>query len=282
MDFGEFLGGIGTVDLLIVLYFIGFFVLGFAQGTIRRLLGILSILFSFLLAASLADRCREFLGDNWRQFSPEYGYMVGFLVVFVASSVAFALVIQGFYKPQPLFQKARFADEIIGGILGIVQAALIFGALLIILDSFFRIPGIPPDPDELPFLRDIWTAIDPTKTAELFRETSDPGLLPADRAVHPEPHRSDVPVDLSVIDRALLAGPHDRRGPRPDRRLAWSATTPPAAASAGSSKSRPTSARTTEPRMPVRRDGTQSRSCSDRPAGPTCTLSTGCTTASTW
>ena len=171
MDFGETLAGIGTVDLLIGLYFIGWFVLGFAQGTIRRLLGILSILFSFLLAASLAGPLSEFLGNNWRQFSPEYSYMVGFLVVFVASSVAFALVIQGFYKPQPLFQKARFADEIIGGILGIVQAALIFGALLIILDSFFRIPGIPADPDELPFLREIWTAIDPTKTAELFRET---------------------------------------------------------------------------------------------------------------
>ena len=171
MDFGETLAGIGTVDLLIGLYFIGWFVLGFAQGTIRRLLGILSILFSFLLAASLAGPLSEFLGNNWRQFSPDYSYMVGFLVVFVASSVAFALVIQGFYKPQPLFQKARFADEILGGILGVIQGALIFGALLIILDSFFRIPAIPADPDELPFLREIWTAIDPTKTAELFRET---------------------------------------------------------------------------------------------------------------
>ena len=167
MDFGETLAGIGTVDLLIVLYFIGWFVLGFAQGTIRRLLGILSILFSFLLAASLAGPLSEFLGKNWRQFSPEYSYMVGFLTVFVASSVAFALVIQGFYKPQPLFQKARFADEILGGILGVIQGALIFGALPIILDSFFRIPGIPADPDELPFMREIWTAIDPTKRLRL-------------------------------------------------------------------------------------------------------------------
>ena len=175
MDLGETLAGISTIDLLIVLYFIGFFVLGFAQGTLRRLLGILSILFSFLLAANLAGPLSDFLGANWRQFTPQYSYMVGFLTVFVASAVAFALVIQGFYKPQPLFQKARFADEILGGLLGIVQAALIFGALLIILDSFFRIPGIPPDADELPFLREIWTAIDPTKTAELFRET----LIPA-------------------------------------------------------------------------------------------------------
>jgi len=171
LEFGEFIGGVGAVDLLLVLYFIGFFVLGFAQGTIRRLLGILSIMFSFLLAASLAGPLSEFLGANWRQFSAEYGYMVGFGVVFVAASVAFAVVIQGFYKPQPLFQKARFADEIIGGFLGLVQAALILGAVVIILDSFFLIPGIPQDPDELPFLRDIWGALDSSQIVQVFRES---------------------------------------------------------------------------------------------------------------
>jgi len=171
VDFGEFIAGVGTVDLLLALYFIGFFVLGFAQGTIRRLLGILSILFSFLLAATLAGPLADFLGANWRQFTPEYSYMVGFGTVFVASTVAFALVIQGFYKPQPLFQKARFADELIGGLLGLVQAALILGAVIIILDSFFAIPGIPPDSDELPFLREIWTALDSSKIVEVFRES---------------------------------------------------------------------------------------------------------------
>jgi membrane protein required for colicin V production len=171
VDVGTFLEGVGTVDLLIVLYFIGFFVLGFAQGTIRRLIGIASILFSWFLAALLAEPLSNFLGANWTQFPPEYSYMIGFGTVFVASSIAFALVAQGFYKPQPLFKNARFADEILGGILGLVEAAIIYGAFLIILDSFFRIPGIPADPDELPFLREIWTAIDPTKTAELFRET---------------------------------------------------------------------------------------------------------------
>ena len=146
-----------AVDLLIVLYFMGFFVLGFAQGTIRRLLGIGSILFSWFLAANIAEPLGQFLGSNWTQFPREYSYMVGFATIFVAASVAFALIIQGFYKPQPLFQKARFADELIGGILGLVQAAIIFGAVLIILDSFFRIPGIPHEPNELPFLRDFWT-----------------------------------------------------------------------------------------------------------------------------
>jgi membrane protein required for colicin V production len=166
---------VGTVDLLIVLYFMGFFVLGFAQGTLRRLLGIGSILFSWFLAANIAGPLGTFLGENWTQFPPEYSYMVGFLTVFVAGCIAFALVIQGFYKPQPLFKNARFADEILGGILGLVEAAIIYGAFLIILDSFFRIPGIPKDPNELPFLREIWGALDGAKITEVFRDT----LIPA-------------------------------------------------------------------------------------------------------
>ena len=175
MDIGGFLDGVGTVDLLLVLFFLGFFVLGFAQGTIRRLLGIASILFSFVFAASVAQPLSNFLGANWTQFPSEYSYMIGFGTIFVASAIAFAVVIQGFYKPQPLFQRARFADEIIGGLLGLLEAALIFGIGLVILDSFFRIPGVPVDPQELPLLRELWSAIDPTKFAEVFRTT----LIPA-------------------------------------------------------------------------------------------------------
>jgi uncharacterized membrane protein required for colicin V production len=171
VDVGAILNDFGTVDLLTVLYFMGFFVLGFAQGTIRRLLGIASILFSWFLAALLAEPLSEFLGANWTQFSKDYSYMIGFATIFVASSIAFALVLQGVYKPQPLFKKARFADEIIGGVLGLVQAAIIYGAVLIILDSFFRIPGIPVDPQELPFLREVWTALDGSNTAVVFRDT---------------------------------------------------------------------------------------------------------------
>lgn len=171
MDFGEFLGGIQTVDLLLVLYFMAFFVLGFAQGTIRRLIGIGSILFSFLLAANLADPLGSYLGSNWTQFSPEYAYMLGFLIVFVTAAIAFALIAQGFYKPQPLFAKARFVDEVLGGVLGVVQAGLILGFISIILGTFFLIPGIPPDPDELEFLRQLWGALEDSGIVDLFQAT---------------------------------------------------------------------------------------------------------------
>jgi hypothetical protein len=133
------------------------------------------MLFSFLLAANLARPLGDFLSANWTQFPPEYSYMIGFLTIFVAGVVAFALVIQSYYHPQPLFKRARFADEALGGILGLVQAALLFGIVLVILDSFFAKPGIAADPPELPFLGDLWNALDGSKFAEPFRTT----LIPA-------------------------------------------------------------------------------------------------------
>jgi uncharacterized membrane protein required for colicin V production len=177
VDFGEFLGGFGTTDLLLVLYFMGFFVLGFAQGTIRRLIGIGSILFSFLFAAAVAEPLGSFLGANWGQFSRQYSFMVGFGTVFVAAALAFALVAQGFYKPQPLFAKARFVDELLGGLLGVIQAGLILGAIMVILGSFFLIPGIPQDPQELIGLREIWTALDTSRIGQTFETSLIPTFL---------------------------------------------------------------------------------------------------------
>jgi uncharacterized membrane protein required for colicin V production len=175
VDLGKFLGNVETIDLFLALFFIGFFVLGFAQGTIRRLIGIGSILFSFLFAANVAQPLADFLGDNWTQWDKQYSYMIGFLTIFVAASLAFAIVVQGFYKPQPLFERARFLDEILGGLLGLLEAAIILGALVIILDSFFKFTAIPPDPDEIQFLRTIWTELDKSAIVDFFRTT----LIPA-------------------------------------------------------------------------------------------------------
>jgi uncharacterized membrane protein required for colicin V production len=177
VDIGAFIGGFTTVDLLLILYFIGFFVLGFAQGTLRRVIGIASILFSFLFAASLSEPLGTFLGNNWSQFPKEYAYMIGFGTVFVAAALAFALVVQGFYKPQPLFAKYRFVDEILGGLLGVVQAGVILGAVIVILGSFFLIPGIAKDPQELIGLRDLWTALETSKIADAFQATFIPAFF---------------------------------------------------------------------------------------------------------
>ena len=120
--------------------------------------------------------------------------MIGFGTVFLAAAIAFALVIQGFYKPQPLFQKARFADEILGGLLGLVQAALIFGAVLIILDSFFLIPGIAADPQELPVPARLLERARPVEGRRHLPRDAHPGVLRAHRLPRAGRHRSRLPA----------------------------------------------------------------------------------------
>src|SRR5262245_19922054 len=152
------------------------FVLGFMQGTIRRLLGLGAMLFSFLLAANLRGGIGPFLASNWNQFPDAYAVMLGFGIVFTASMVAFTLIIQGFYHRQPLFQKYNFVDEILGGILGVVQGALFVGIIIVILDSYFLIPAAPQSPGELPFLRGFFDFYHDSGTAALFRSLLIPGF----------------------------------------------------------------------------------------------------------
>jgi uncharacterized membrane protein required for colicin V production len=176
VNVGEAIVNFNRFDLLFLLFIFGMFVLGFMQGTIRRLLGLGSMLFSFLLAANLRDVIGPFLAENWNQFPDEYAEMLGFGIVFVASTIAFSLIIQGFYHRTPLFPKYQFVDEILGGILGVVQGAFLLGVIIVILDSYFLIPGAPQTSGELPFLRGFFDFYNGSGTADLFRSQLIPGF----------------------------------------------------------------------------------------------------------
>lgn len=175
MTLGNF--HIATFDLLFVLFAFGMFVLGFAQGTIRRVLGIASMLFSFLFAANLRGPLGGYLAQNWNDFPDQYAIMLGFGIVFVAATIAFTVIIQGFYHKQDLFQKNRFVDELIGGILGVIQAFLLVGFVMIVLDSFFLDPTIPKTDNEFKWIRDLFNLINESGTAELFRTRLIPGFV---------------------------------------------------------------------------------------------------------
>jgi uncharacterized membrane protein required for colicin V production len=177
MNVAQFLRSVNTFDLLIVLVMFAMFILGFIQGSIRRVLGILSILFSFFVAANLREPLGNFLVANWTQFSAPYAVMLGFGTVFLASVLAFSLVIQTFYTKMPLFPKWAIIDEVLGGVLGVVQGAILLGAFIIILDSYFQVPGASARDGELPLLREMFVAYNKSGTGVLFRESLVPAFL---------------------------------------------------------------------------------------------------------
>ncbi len=189
----DFLTSINRFDLFVALFLLGMFVLGFFQGAIRRVLGILSMIFSFLVAANLRAPLGSFLATYWNQFPDEYAIMLGFGIVFVAATIAFTLVIQGFYKHQTLFAKATLADEIIGGILGIIQGLFLIGFVIIILDTYFSITTIPQSSNELAFLRGLHDFYDHSLTADIMRSRLIPGFMNAFGFLIPSDIRSFFP-----------------------------------------------------------------------------------------
>ena len=68
-------------------------------------------------------------------------------------------MIQGTYKKAPLFAKYPVVDEILGGVLGVVQGFLLLMFLLFILDQYFLYTNIPRRRRRVAFLRDAGHAL---------------------------------------------------------------------------------------------------------------------------
>ena len=192
MDIVGTITNITPFDWVVLGFCVLMFVLGFAQGVVRRLLGIAGVIFSFLLAANLRDALGSFLASNWTQFPREYSYMLAFGFLFVVFEVIFTIVIQSTYKPAPILAKYPVVDEVLGGLLGIVQALMIVGAGIVILDSFFRLP-IGIGEQQIQLLKNLYEAVNESNVVVVFRETLLPlfvaivgPLLPSDiQALYP-------------------------------------------------------------------------------------------------
>ena len=166
-------------DLVIFLALLGMFVLGYAQGVVRRLLGIGAIIFALVLGSYLRPSFGAYLADEWSGLDDAYGFMVAFGAVFVAAAVTLSIGIQITYRPAPLFQKYPVLDEILGGILGVVEGLIIVVAMLLILDPYYTQPSVRETVGngEFTLLRTLHGFLDTSLTADILRHSVIPGIL---------------------------------------------------------------------------------------------------------
>ena len=166
-------------DLVIVLALLAMFIVGYAQGTVRRLLGIAAIVFALVLASQLRQPLGQYLSREWTTIGPAYSFMVAFGAVFLATAVTLSIGIQITYKPAPLFKKYPVLDEIVGGLLGLVEGFLILIAVLLILDPYYMQPSVRETVGvgEFRLLRSLHGFLDPTLTAAILRDNVIPVLL---------------------------------------------------------------------------------------------------------
>jgi membrane protein required for colicin V production len=144
-----------VVDLALIVGLGFFFFLGVLQGAIRRLIGIGSIMVAFLLAANMRDTVGGLLAQNWTQFDVGYNHLLAFVIVFLVAAAAFTIVTQGFYKRTDISADHPIIDDIVGGLLGLVQGLIILTIVVTILGSYPLPPARPGDVDQLRSVQDM-------------------------------------------------------------------------------------------------------------------------------
>ena len=129
-----------VVDLALLIGFGVFFFMGVAQGAIRRLIGIGSMLFAFVVAGNMRDPAGDFLAGNWYQFDRGYNRLLAFVIVFIVVAAASTILTQGFYKRTEISAEHPILADIVGGLLGLVQGVMLLLFVVIILNSY----ALPP------------------------------------------------------------------------------------------------------------------------------------------
>ena len=166
-------------DLVIVLALLAMFIVGYAQGVVRRLLGIAAILFALVLGTQLRQPLGAYLAAEWNTIVPTYSFMVAFGAVFVAAAVTLSIGIQITYRPAPLFPKYPVLDEILGGLLGVLEGFLILISILLILDPHYNLPSVKDTVGigEFRALRTLHEFLDTSVIVEVLRNSVIPIIL---------------------------------------------------------------------------------------------------------
>jgi len=175
MDLETFLQSLTAADLALLLIYAGAFVLGFFQGGTRALLGLLAWLFAFVIGVTVWQPLGDWLSGSWTMYAQVYNQMLAFLIGFIVALVIGAIVIVTFTKRSPLLPRWPFADEILGGVLFVVLALLITGAVLLALDSVY--PTGLSNREDVPWLTSIAESLQGSVIGGWINATIVPFLL---------------------------------------------------------------------------------------------------------
>jgi len=175
-------------DVVAFLFLVGWFILGYFQGLTRRVFGILGVVFALVVAAQVRQSLGDYLAGEWQNAPPEYSDMVAFGAVFLAIWIAVTIGIQLFYRPVPLLSRYPVLDELIGGVLGVLEGGLLLAVLFLVTDPYFASQaGATASTGEFGLFRSLHDFVNGSLTASLFRDQLIPnvfaivgGLFPQD------------------------------------------------------------------------------------------------------
>lgn len=112
------------------------FILGFKDGIVRKIIGIIGFVLAVILSFEYAGSISAFLAPllNNELYLAE---LVGGFLIFSLVILVFAIIKRVLH---PFDKVNRFANQLIGGIVGIIQILYFVSAFLMLL-NVFNIPG---------------------------------------------------------------------------------------------------------------------------------------------
>jgi len=124
------------LDYVIIVFLLIGFILGFRDGLVRKLIGIIGLVLGLFLAYEFFNEVANILMpylNNERQLA----LIVGWILIFLCTLVVFSIIKR---LAHPLDKVNKFLNQMIGGIAGVLQIVFFISAILLLL-NIFNIPS---------------------------------------------------------------------------------------------------------------------------------------------
>lgn len=124
------------VDYIIIAAIAVGFILGFKDGLVRKIIGVLGLIAAVLLAFSYSNEVGEFLApvfDDEQNLAEIVGGILIFLTVILISSIIKRII-------HPVDKVNKFINQILGGLTGTIQMVFFISGFLLFL-NIFKVPN---------------------------------------------------------------------------------------------------------------------------------------------
>jgi len=163
-------------DIVMLLFLAGLLRAGWSSGFIRRLLGLLFLVASFVAGAYLREPAGTLVNTLLPQIPAAYAEMVGYTVASSALLLGLNLVSSPFMSRAPKHGLSRKTDQLLGLILGGVEGVLILSAAIVILHTYASVQSVGGFVDT-GLLHDVRDAVDGSTIGQVLEKTTVPIVL---------------------------------------------------------------------------------------------------------
>ena len=187
-------------DLLLLGFIAGYVRGGWSTGFLRRLVGLGYFALAFVVGAYLREPVGALVVRFFPQIPPQYADMVGYSIAFAVLVAALNIVTGPVLSRVAVSGVTHRMNQVLGAILGGVEAVLLISAAIVILDTYFGTAGSLGKDPGLGFLKTLSEALDQSTIGQFLIKTTVPFVLTILGPLLPKDVSSVVPTGIPGLD----------------------------------------------------------------------------------